>query len=454
MKKRIISLALVLVMMFSLASPLFAVSGVVHPDFNRDKLREVVVSQTTSVTGLIAGLLPADTIKGLVKDAVSGMLNLDDIGNLAGGALGGLLESAIKDSLGIELPGSIDLGGIINDVLSNEFVNSILTSDFVNKVIDRTIDNLIDSLVIEDVIGVLAESVVDQLTDEIWNGGNPSSSSYTIPFFGTVVQTGHWNTTGGWNSTNIGLTIAAKLGISGLTGGIGDYVDVSKIDFTKLFSVDTILNALIKAVTDTATEYFDALKPVVISMIQEQINALKDKAKAELISDLNRIFELKLSALESLESLEAKIIAHLRDSEDYVEANKDKILEDLKELKEIVNQLDKYSCLDLSKVNCLLDKLIKCLEGEVEPPIEPPIEPPVEPELVSADPFAVVEKVVGNTNKLTITIIGTYSDGSSALIAEKTFVISNNAIGTYEVGDYNVYVDTKGNTQIRACYIV
>jgi hypothetical protein len=36
----------------------------------------------------------------------------------------------------------------------------------------------------------------------------------------------------------------------------------------------------------------------------------------------------------------------------------------------------------------------------------------------------------------------------------KAFSINNNAAGTYTVHEYKVYVDTKGNTQIRACYIV
>ena len=39
-------------------------------------------------------------------------------------------------------------------------------------------------------------------------------------------------------------------------------------------------------------------------------------------------------------------------------------------------------------------------------------------------------------------------------VITKTLKINNNAAGAYEVGGYKVYVDTKGNDQIRACYIV
>ncbi|MCL2126591.1 MAG: metallophosphoesterase [Oscillospiraceae bacterium] len=74
-------------------------------------------------------------------------------------------------------------------------------------------------------------------------------------------------------------------------------------------------------------------------------------------------------------------------------------------------------------------------------------------ELVEATAEAFVVKQNGNTNELTITITELYSDGSTNVIVT-TVQISNNAAGAYEVGEYMVYVDTKGNDQIRACYIV
>ncbi len=39
-------------------------------------------------------------------------------------------------------------------------------------------------------------------------------------------------------------------------------------------------------------------------------------------------------------------------------------------------------------------------------------------------------------------------DGSTTTVT-KTFTIKNNAAGTYKVGEHKVYVDTKGNTQVR-----
>ena len=73
--------------------------------------------------------------------------------------------------------------------------------------------------------------------------------------------------------------------------------------------------------------------------------------------------------------------------------------------------------------------------------------------IVSATPSAYVTKRNGNKNDLTVTVTVLYSDGTSEEITE-TFSIDNNAADTYTVGDYSVYVDTKGNDQIRECAIV
>jgi len=68
-------------------------------------------------------------------------------------------------------------------------------------------------------------------------------------------------------------------------------------------------------------------------------------------------------------------------------------------------------------------------------------------------PSAYVKKLNGNQNDLTITVTETFYNGD-VNITSLTFKINNNAAGTYQVGLYKVYVDTKGNDQIRACYIV
>jgi hypothetical protein len=79
---------------------------------------------------------------------------------------------------------------------------------------------------------------------------------------------------------------------------------------------------------------------------------------------------------------------------------------------------------------------------------------------VIAVPFAKVEQFQGNTNRLTITVTEFFPDGTKHEITA-TITINNNEKGTYQVGPcpgcqrtYSVYVDTKGNDQIRECRIV
>ena len=77
----------------------------------------------------------------------------------------------------------------------------------------------------------------------------------------------------------------------------------------------------------------------------------------------------------------------------------------------------------------------------------------LKPVIDNVVPIASVKQLNGNKNDLTITITEKLSDGTTNVFS-KTFSINNNAADTYTVGSYNVYVDTKGNTQIRACHIV
>jgi len=84
---------------------------------------------------------------------------------------------------------------------------------------------------------------------------------------------------------------------------------------------------------------------------------------------------------------------------------------------------------------------------------EPDDDPPEVPKIDTVTPSASVEQLKGNQNTLTITVTEHFSDDSTKIIKE-TFTINNNAAGTYTVGNYKVFVDTKGNTQIRSIYII
>jgi len=73
--------------------------------------------------------------------------------------------------------------------------------------------------------------------------------------------------------------------------------------------------------------------------------------------------------------------------------------------------------------------------------------------MVSATPTASVRVIPGNTNELTVNVTELYSNGTVEIITV-TITIRNNAEGIYQVGPYRVFVDTKGNDQIRQIYII
>jgi len=75
------------------------------------------------------------------------------------------------------------------------------------------------------------------------------------------------------------------------------------------------------------------------------------------------------------------------------------------------------------------------------------------PTVIRVTPSALVTKLNGNMNDLTVTVVELFSDGTTKTLSQ-TFRINNNAANTYTVGSYTVYVGTTGNTKISACYIV
>ena len=77
---------------------------------------------------------------------------------------------------------------------------------------------------------------------------------------------------------------------------------------------------------------------------------------------------------------------------------------------------------------------------------------PLAPPSITAE--ATVTKKSGNLNTLTIFVTVEYPHGGGIAIFMETFDVANNAVGIYKVDAYDVYVEIKGNDQIRACYIV
>ncbi|MCL1975470.1 MAG: metallophosphoesterase [Firmicutes bacterium] len=72
--------------------------------------------------------------------------------------------------------------------------------------------------------------------------------------------------------------------------------------------------------------------------------------------------------------------------------------------------------------------------------------------IISITPTASIDKMSGNQNKLNITVTEKYANGETKIFTA-TFIINNNAVGTYNVGAYKVYIATKGGDKISECRI-
>ena len=473
MRKKVLFFAVALVMSVSFAVPAFAADHESDEGYNENVtyagLYEIVGGIVNEQLG-DQGLLNQgqDYVKNIVTAEIMNLLgNSDAVIGFASPILSGTLNSLINSSLaqsGLNLD-PVDVSGILNEILGSDAVKKLLSSDLVAEILAKTVEYSVDA-VMADALPDLnkaqadKDALVKKYSDYFFestasNSGEINLIFTKVPYSYTYNM--YWNysvsfkTTSpyvaldvkGWNEALIKTGIVGDMAL----GGLSDIASFNVNDFTANLP-QIIWSSAQKAVSDVISERIEAAKAQIYALIQTEIQNFKDKVKSDLVNELNRIFELKISISESLDNISTQIISHINDSKEYVGANKDKVIGDLKNLKNIVNAADKYTCLDLSKLDSIIDSLIKCLEDKNDKP------PVVEPVLVSVAPSASVAKINGNKNDLTITIVGTYSDGSKKTVAEKTFSIDNNAIGTYNVGGYNVYVNTKGNVQIRECYIV
>ncbi|MCL1848976.1 MAG: prealbumin-like fold domain-containing protein, partial [Clostridiales bacterium] len=333
-----------MMMVFSMAAPAFAAD---REDPAWSQLRTMVAGTVDPLTNL-AGYLTDGVLGDAISGTIKGMIDPSAIAGMAGPMIGDLLAGA----LGNDLP--IDLAGIINDVLASDIVSGILGSDFVADVIEKVIDELFAAIDLGDALNTLKPGIIDGITDYIYDQ-NPNRV---------------WDSSWGTRLYVSGATMAQLF-------NLGDYIGADSAGIMALLpGVDVILSIVKDAVVDTVSEYFAVYKAELIDRVRAAVDGkladLKAIARAELIDELNKIFAYKTDLHNAisgdLECLEAQLLACIGEAQGYIEANSAKILRDLQAFRSAAAKLDKYSCLDMSKVLCIIDKLIDCLDngGELD----------------------------------------------------------------------------------------
>lgn len=453
MKRRLISLALVVVMMISFSIPAFAAApSTMVPDKQvvlKAELRNIIAGQTGSVTNFVLGLVDDNTVKDLIKGAITDLIDFSDVGSI-GSALGDLIGSSIGDAIGVDIPDSIDVGGIVNGIIANEIVNAILTSDFFIAVVDKTIDNLIDAIDMNDVANILTEGMIDQLTEEIWNNGNPQNFIGLGP-----LGYGAWNNGNEtWNSGGITTIILVKLGSSAIGGSIEDYVDVSNIDFMSILpQTDVILDAIWNAIIDTAFEYYEVYKAELISLVElkinEKIDGLADAAREFLVCELNKILPVVIEAKDTLQDIREKVEIAI----DCYNMTKEQIENALQKLQGLKAQIEalpfsQYKVDACVLLNSLIEKCKnKCGGGDTE----------LEPTIVGVSNAQFISIVETQKNSrvwvLSFSVTITYSDGETEVVQYAINLNGNNANldgayifgGDHDLAGYTLVYDLKGN---------
>ena len=299
MKKRLIAFLLVVVMMFSLALPAFAADPTTA---KKDELRGIVENQVRNglvgsamngLTDAANDLVNSDTIKNMIKDIIYGMIDIPGMisGGDLGNILGDLIGTAIGDNLGIDLPDSININDIINQVLNNEIVTNILNSEFLAKVIDKTIDGLIGTIDLNNVVTTLTEDMINGFiideTEKIWNNGKPNGA-YWLSFLNADR----------WISISIIAAVevdfAAFLIDAAIKLANGDVDLDSDTIMSLLPSTEVIIDILLDAIVETAKESYNIFKAELIAKVEAEIAKFKAdlilKAKEALVKELNDIF--------------------------------------------------------------------------------------------------------------------------------------------------------------------
>lgn len=423
MKKKVFSTLLVFTLMFSMTAPSFAAMPSTMDDARkaayRAELTQIVYNNLSSTTNLVNGLLGGDFMKDLVQSLITD-LDLSSISELASPALSSLIKGLLEEN-GITLPDSVNIDEIIGDVLGNEVITSIMTSEFVTEVLNRTITKVFESFDFTQLMSPVLWSIADNLAEDIWRNGNPSS---TVVF---GQQLGSWNnTTESWNTGIITASLLLQIPsiLSAITNGnYEELVDLNDIDIMSMFDMNILLNALLESVQEVGQEY-----------AQNYIEQFKIAARNAFINELNKAFCVEIPQDATNEEIKAIIDFRFLELECQ---NADKIIKKLEFLKKLAKLFYCGPCDICDCIDSLIDRIsYKCV-------VEPRLigTPEVTSLKISATPAGVA--------KITVAVKADYETDIYGNVETKTFTGEYNDVYTagqpvyIQVGEFTVYVNMK-----------
>ena len=404
MMRKLVALALVFIMAFSLAVPVFAA-----PERNgasREALEKMVrgyVEANYDSSGMIGKA--EGYITGLVTDAVKGALSdKNAMISLASPLLGDELNALIKKMLQSngQSASDADVSAVLDALFDSGVIKDILSIEAVADILDRTVEYAVaDALAKYFGIGggaadATLKKLVQKYTDEIagWNYVPVGivdlrllvgyTSDFVNPFHkvkvtGTVLGGYKYSITGWQNDVNYSLTskyvpalgqyktmesyIKASLLIDSSINAGENLLHFDKDEFMSNLP-NLILAAAKRAALDVAAEKADALKAQIRGVIEAEMQKRKDKAVKTirdcLAGELIKTLPVTISAKDTIQDVKAKMEAAIG----CYNATKEQIEDTIAKLQVLKAKIEALpSCQYKSDVCALLSGMIdKCRE--------------------------------------------------------------------------------------------
>ena len=381
---------LIFTMVLSLATPNVMAAEPTKDDLEA-MVREIVLEQnfssfTSTIDSFIDGV--KTTVKDAVKATISGLLTADALSSMASPLMSEAIKAAIVGA-GINLPDSLNIDDIVNEVLNSDLVNSLISSALISDIIDLTITYSVDAVMGEliyipstgELLEQEKEALIAGLVADIFNASlinvfglvtaHPYHA-YDIKYtnvFGVQLLTGI--TIKGWSYELVYAKALVEMGKLISKGIAGDtYIpDPTQLDYT-----DIILAAAERAAKEVITERVNTLKTQIKAFIEAKIDELKGKVKDEidelkleakkaLYAELNKLFECALEVHMSLQEVEQQLKGKIDDIANKVDNATDKLESILATLRRVKNALDKITCQDLVD---FLSRIEKHLEDKCQ----------------------------------------------------------------------------------------
>jgi len=245
-------------------------------------------------------------LEGFIIDMIMELVDPEMIGDMLSPVLADFIRDAFEDFLGVPLPEEIDIEGIIMDIFGSEIVNSVLTHDITRRILESAVHNIFELVDVNVLINQLLQGAVPNIANHLWNDGNPASSIWRN---NTVA--GIFGGPPGWIGGGITLAITLQV-----MPNLDSFLDFDNIDIMDILPpMDLLLQAVIDAVVEVATEEIEAVRERLEELFQQWRDEIATRIQDAIEDLLNYINSLPI---EEIFARAEEILAQLQDIRNFI----------------------------------------------------------------------------------------------------------------------------------------